>query len=314
VALFRERIARARSERDWIEFKRVLVELQDVSSERRIQSLLVELLRDESLRFQGEVGRLFHRLLIEAEVPGIGAATWIRLRSDLERRFHADARSWISLIARHGDQAEVDALAGLIEEGPEFLRLLIARELTRVADRPEIVPHLELLYSQEETAEWYVLYLGLPDVARANPALGYRIARERFDRVHGLGIKTIATALRIAATPAQLDEVNALVVGIEDDWTLVHALDGILRQGDLDAGGLEPAIERVMRMLEDPARFEAVDDLVHFHRLFWTPRTLAALEARRADVKPEKYREHRTRIEILRKYLGLTKDTWKPDR
>jgi hypothetical protein len=298
-------VERARQERDWAAFKSAVQGLAGAATPDA-QRRLLALLADETLKFHDPIGYMFAQGLWDTELDGVGPAALRRAKAATDNH---DLRQYLTLIARHGGEAELVLLDEYLTGEHEARQRAAETALVLGAANPPTARRLEKLHEvlDRERADRYLTAIAqMGD----NPALAARVARRELATAPRKRRRWLYIAYGTSATA---DDARAFLP-TTTDVLAVHAVHA-LRERGIDLPEFAPIDERLLAALRDlgrsdPGRERRMDLRSAVTDAVWTRETVAALEIA-ARHYPDEFQGW---LDDVRQQLGPAPGTWDPGR
>ena len=316
VEELRQTLAWARQNRDWDNYRKAILEL-GVTGTPEAQALLVEIMGDETLFMPGPwLGQDFYKVLRESEVDGILQAA--RARAEIDLKEKADSRwrgrGWLSLVALHGGEAELDWIASLGTSGNRTQE--VHKAFAEGARNPLTAARLA---ASIEAGKISFSPGYLDTFARENPEAAFRAAANGL-RTHPAGPRDELLGLLGSATrDSTIGDAANLLLASEEIGDRIDAIEAVerMRRAGLDVSRFQPLLDDLRAVLERAARGELdPSEKLVSHAIStaencqcaWDEPTLAALRAL-ASVPNERARKALAKIE-----KKATEGGWLPER
>jgi hypothetical protein len=303
VPLQWDTIERARKARDWAAFQSAVERLAG-STTPEAQRRLLELLADDTLRFHEPIGSMFAHGLWDAKLPGIGPAALRRAKAATDQH---DLRQYLTLIARHGGEAELVLLDEYLTGDDERRQRAAETALVLGASHPPTARRLEKLHEVMDPERADAHFVNVAHMGD-NPALVMRVARRELATAPRKRRRWLYQAFGTSATA---EEARAFLP-TTTDVLAVHAVH-TLRERGIDLPEFAAIDARMLAALRDLGRSDpgreqrkalrsAVTDAV------WSHETIAVLEIA-ARHYPDEFQSW---LNVVRRDLGPAPGTWNP--
>ncbi len=318
----RRALAEARAASDWSAFFRALHELGAMNTPES-QALLVEVMGDESLRFEGAwTGQSFLRWLSACEAPGLLEAA--RRRAEIDLADNPDSRwrgvGWLSLVAMHGGAAEIawiESLGG----GDKNAEMEVDRALAEGAANPVAAARLAARMKEAGHDLWSPY---LESFARANPRAALDAAIEALPATPDRRTGDLLRLIGEATTPETVERARTALLKVEDPAVRFETLRAVerMRRRGLDVSGFARLADEPRLLLERSASGSlteaeralvrrALDSIGH-SRVTWSDATLAAVRPFLAHPNAEIAAAAREAMADIAD--GAKGDGWRPER
>ena len=287
LAEVRRALADARAAADWSAFFRALHELGAMNTPES-QALLIEVMGDESLRFEGPwTGQSFLKWLSACDAPGLLDA--VRRRAEIDIAENAGSRwrgvGWLSLVAMRGGAAEIawiESLGG----GDRNAEMEVDRALAEAAANPLAAARLAARMKEAGHFLWSPY---LDSFARANPQAALDAAIEALPAKPDRRTEDLLRLIGEATTPETVERARTALLRIEDPaarFDTLRAVERMRRRG-LDVSGFARLADEPRLLLERSASRPLSDaeralvqralQSISFSRVTWNDATLAAV-------------------------------------
>jgi hypothetical protein len=315
VAALSARIEMARKERAWSLF-RELLEALAATGGTQAEAKLIELMGDESLAFHAPMGEFFTSALKESALGGVADAALRRIELEMVSRYEgASPRSWLTLLALHGNARHLARLEGFLDD--REMETEVIQSLVEASSRPEIADWVVTLYRSHNEQRRREVSRRLSTFARNNPESTRRFIEEEFAAAEGIEARNLGYAYGQSVTPTGLAQARRFLRGLRSPAQRLEFVGSVnqMRRKGLDIHGLEgfalAPVEELER-LGPGADIQAVRRVrwqIERNEITWSARAVRVL-TRAAETHPLDARFLREAAHRIEAHLSAEPSGW----